>query len=75
MHSRVTLFVLTSLEDLTLELQCSMCQDHIDFLFGIISEAMQEKRPHHLIVRPHFLHHSSPEVIPGSISHFLRLIF
>ena len=70
MHSRVTLFVLTSLEDLTLELQCSMCQDHIDFLFGIIFEAMQEKRPHHVIVRLHFLHHFSPEVIPSSITHF-----
>lgn len=54
MHSRVPTIGVISFGDRTLELWCCMCQQHIEFLFGVIFEAMQGKRPHNLKVRSCF---------------------
>jgi len=48
-----------------------MCREQIELLFGIISEAMQGKRPHSLIVRLQFLYHSSPQAVPSSSTRFI----
>lgn len=44
----------------------------MEVVFGIISEALQGKMPHSLIVRLHFFTLPFPEVVPSSITHFLN---
>lgn len=48
-----------------------MCPGLIEVLFGIISEVLQGKRPHSLIIRLQFSHHPSPEVVPNSVILFI----
>lgn len=52
-----------------------MCQEHKEIFLGVISEAMQGKRAHNLIVGSRVLHHPFPEIVSSSITHFIYCIY